>query len=99
MLEGAYRAEEAYNKGQYRALEGIPVAVKDNIDVHEEGGTGPFTTAGTSALLGHLPAYEGSLYHSTFRTYGALFSGKTTMSELCLGTASRNSLHGTPLNP
>ncbi len=43
-------AEEAYQRGQFRAIEKIPIGVKDNIDV-----IGFPTTGGTSALIGHMP--------------------------------------------
>ncbi len=71
------------------------MAVKDNIDIFKGGPT----TGGTPALLGHEPLFEGSIWHDYNRKYGVINAGKTTMSELSLGTASKNAMHGTPLNP
>jgi|LauGreDrversion4_2_1035121.scaffolds.fasta_scaffold293967_2 Asp-tRNA(Asn)/Glu-tRNA(Gln) amidotransferase A subunit family amidase len=101
MLEDSYKAEEIYSYGQYRGLEGIPIGVKDNIDIAERGiqGMEVSTTAGTSSLIGHNPGFEGMIWHDYMRKYGVISAGKTNMSELGLGTASKNALHGTPLNP
>lgn len=73
-----------------RPLEGVPIAVKDNIDVV---GDGP-TTGGTSGLLGHIPRFEGTLWSWKMRQFGAICAGKTNMSELGLGTTTKNQFYG-----
>ena len=50
MLVQAFKADEAYQKGINRPLEGIPIALKDNIDTMDSP-----TTGGSPALKGHQP--------------------------------------------
>ncbi|MCZ8114768.1 amidase [Silanimonas sp.] len=62
--------------GQLRGpLHGIPVLVKDNIDV-----AGLPTTAGSLALANHVPADDAALVAS-LRKAGAVILGKTNLSE------------------
>ena len=56
-------------------LHGIPVLVKDNIDV-----AGLPTTAGSLALAGHVPPDDAALVAS-LRNAGAVILGKTNLSE------------------
>ena len=60
-------------------LHGIPVLVKDNYDV-----AGLQTTAGSSALLGWIPAKDSSVV-AKLRAAGAIILAKTTMSEWARG--------------
>ncbi len=70
--------------------------MKDNIDVKSPKGDP--VSAGTSALLGHTPRFESSLWRDILRHNGAICAGRTTMAELGLGTASYNQYFGTPRN-
>jgi Asp-tRNA(Asn)/Glu-tRNA(Gln) amidotransferase A subunit family amidase len=60
-------------------LHGIPVLVKDNYDV-----AGLQTTAGSSALLGWVPAKDSTVARK-LRAAGAIVLAKTTMSEWARG--------------
>lgn len=76
-----------------RPWAGVPVAVKDNIDV-----AGFVTTGGTSYLRG--PAAEidaGAVARA--RHLGAVVIGKTNLHELALGVTSNNRAHGPVRNP
>ncbi len=74
--------------GQVRgALHGIPVLVKDNIDV-----AGLPTTAGSLALANHVPADDATLVAS-LREAGAVILGKTNLSEWA-NFRSTNSISG-----
>mmetsp|Transcript_46100 Transcript_46100/g.33894 ORF Transcript_46100/g.33894 Transcript_46100/m.33894 type:complete len:107 (-) Transcript_46100:508-828(-) len=57
MLEDAIVADKNYKSGVARVLEGIPIAVKDNIDTIEAP-----TTGGSAAFLNHKPKYDASLW-------------------------------------
>jgi len=57
------------------SLQGIPIAVKDNIDV-----AGMPTTAGSLALDGHVPA-DDAFVVARAREAGAVLIGKTNLSE------------------
>ena len=68
-------------------LHGIPVLVKDNIDV-----AGLPTTAGSLALTNHVPADDAALVAS-LRKAGAVILGKTNLSEWA-NFRSTNSISG-----
>ncbi|WP_397573718.1 amidase [Silanimonas sp.] len=68
-------------------LHGIPVLVKDNIDV-----AGLPTTAGSLALANHVPADDATLVAS-LREAGAVILGKTNLSEWA-NFRSTNSISG-----
>jgi Asp-tRNA(Asn)/Glu-tRNA(Gln) amidotransferase A subunit family amidase len=75
------------------ALAGIPVVVKDSIDVQ-----GAATTAGTPGLVDNV-AHENAPLVQRLVDAGAMITGKAVMHELSLGCTSNNALHGAPKNP
>jgi len=74
-------------------LAGIPIALKDNIDV-----AGIPTTAGTHAMRAHVPGAHAHVARRLFEA-GALFAGKTAMHELALGITNNNGVFGPCRNP
>ncbi|CAM3580528.1 Amidase domain-containing protein [Bordetella sputigena] len=76
-------------------LHGIPIVVKDNIDV-----LGLPTTAGCAALTHHRPARDAEVVRR-LRDAGAIVLGKANMSELACsnGRYGYSSLGGLTLNP
>lgn len=74
-------------------FDGVPVAVKDEIDMT------PFpTTVGTS-FLGSSPAKEDAAIVARMRAAGALLVGKTNMHEIGINVTGLNPHHGTTRNP
>ncbi len=74
-------------------LEGVPVAVKDELD------QAPYpTTVGTS-FLGKAPAGADATVVARLRAAGALLVGKTNMHELGMGVTGINPHHGAARNP
>jgi Asp-tRNA(Asn)/Glu-tRNA(Gln) amidotransferase A subunit family amidase len=74
-------------------LDGVPVAIKDELDQI------PYpTTAGTS-FLGVSPAPEDSTVVARLRRAGALLIGKTNMNEIGIIPEGFNLHHGTVRNP
>lgn len=89
----ADRADAALRRGVWLGpLHGIPVAVKDNIDV-----AGVPTTCGSAALCGE--AEQDAEIVRRLRAGGAVILGKTAMNELAWGTDSRNGVTGPVGNP
>jgi amidase len=85
--------EERKTKGLRSPLHGIPVAVKDNIDVRDMPSAG-----GTLALAGTLPAQDATVIQR-LRDAGAIVFLKTNMDELALGSQGLSSAGGQTLNP
>ncbi|TAL79565.1 MAG: indoleacetamide hydrolase [Burkholderiaceae bacterium] len=74
-------------------LAGIPIAVKDNIDV-----VGLPCAAGTGALKDRHPANNAGVVSDVLDA-GALVAGKTGMHELAMGVTSNNGVTGAVRNP
>src|SRR5882672_6836791 len=73
-------------------LYGIPIAVKDNIDV-----AGLPTTAGCPAFS-YVPSHDATCV-ARLRTAGAIMIGKTNLDQFATGLVGVRSPYGTPKNP
>ena len=92
--EAALAAEKEIGAGRRRgALHGIPVAVKDNLDM-----AGKPTRAG-SIILGEKAAISDSTAVARLRAAGAIILGKTRMSEFAYSPGSNNDHYGPTRNP
>lgn len=76
-----------------KLLYGIPLVVKDNIDV-----AGVPTTAGTPRLKHHIPQMSSGVWQQ-LNAQGALLFGKTSMHELAYGVTGQCTGSPTALNP
>ncbi|TDC86064.1 amidase [Actinomadura sp. 7K507] len=76
------------------ALHGIPVAVKDLIDM-----TGLPTTCGSASSFGTTRAAEDAEIVTRLRRAGAVIVGKTTLHEFAYGATGDRSVHGPSRNP
>ncbi|HEY0258434.1 MAG TPA: amidase [Lacisediminihabitans sp.] len=93
-LAAAAHAESELATGLDRGpLHGLPVAVKDNIDV-----AGQHTRAG-SVLLGDRPATDDATVVTRLRQRGAVIVGRTNMHELAWGGTTDNPHTGRARNP
>lgn len=77
----------------YRALRGIPIAVKDLFDVE-----GIRTTAGSKFFTDHT-ASQDAFVVGKLRQSGALINGKTNTHEIALGITGNNPHYGAARNP
>ncbi|SDR80088.1 aspartyl-tRNA(Asn)/glutamyl-tRNA(Gln) amidotransferase subunit A [Nocardioides scoriae] len=75
------------------ALAGVPVLVKDNIDV-----AGQTTRAGSEGHDGGLARLDAPVV-SRLRAAGAIVLGRTNMDELAMGASTQTSAHGPTRNP
>jgi aspartyl-tRNA(Asn)/glutamyl-tRNA(Gln) amidotransferase subunit A len=74
-------------------LHGIPVAVKDIIDV-----AGQVTTAGSTLFLNRIAATDAACV-GLLRKAGAVIVGKTVLHEFAYGATGDRSAHGASRNP
>ena len=92
-LAEAKRCEEEIAAGRYRGpLHGMPIAVKDLIDV-----AGTPTTSGSAVPQRH-PAADAPVI-ARLRDAGAIIIGKTNLHEFAFGTTSEESAFGPVRNP
>ena len=93
-LAQAERAERQFESGiDVGPLQGIPLAIKDLIDVE-----GTVTVAGSPALEHAPPAAVDAPAVARLDAAGAVFLGKTTMTELAFSGIGINPKYGTPPN-
>ena len=90
----ARRSDERRQAGQALSdLDGLPIAVKDNLLV-----AGLPATWGSRAFRDHVPAQD-ELPIARLRAAGAVLVGKTNVPELTLEGYTSNALFGTTRNP
>lgn len=93
ILEQASAADEKRTAGDESPLLGVPLAIKDLINVKGES---------CSCASKQLESYK-SLYDATvtakLRSAGAVFAGRTNMDEFAMGSSTENSAFKTTRNP
>jgi aspartyl-tRNA(Asn)/glutamyl-tRNA(Gln) amidotransferase subunit A len=93
-LAQAQASAQRWARGQALGpLDGIPVALKDNIDV-----AGLACTAGTAAMAGRRPTTDAPVWR-TLSQAGAVLLGKLNMHEAALGATTDNAVYGRCINP
>ena len=92
-LADAAAADKHYADGTARALEGIPIGMKDLFATR-----GIRTTAASHMLENFVPEYE-STVSQKFIDSGSVLLGKTNLDEFAMGTFSKTSYFGAPVNP
>ena len=91
--ERARALAQAADQRSVGRLRGVPLIVKDNIEV-----SGIQHTAGTPGLLGYIPAANAAVIDALVAA-GAIIIGKANMHELAFGITSNNSHFGAVRNP
>lgn len=94
VMEEAREADRRRAAGeQLGPLHGVPVLIKDNIDVADYP-----TTAGTPGLEGIYPRGNAPVVQR-LRDAGAIVAGKANLHELAVGGTSQNDRFGHVVNP
>jgi Asp-tRNA(Asn)/Glu-tRNA(Gln) amidotransferase A subunit family amidase len=88
--ESARRHKEGRTSGP---LDGVPVAIKDEVDMV------PYPTTAGTRFLGSSPAQTDSTVAARLRGAGAMLIGKTNMHEIGILPESVNPHHGAVRNP
>jgi mandelamide amidase len=93
VCRAAEAADRCYAAGRLAPLLGVPMAVKDNIDV-----AGLPAAAGTPGLASNRPKCHAVIVERLIAA-GAIVMGKTNMHELAAGVTTNNAFFGTARNP
>ncbi|MCF6369442.1 Asp-tRNA(Asn)/Glu-tRNA(Gln) amidotransferase subunit GatA [Rhizobium halophilum] len=91
--KAARAADERLASGTARALEGIPIGIKDLFATK-----GVHTQACSRILSGFKPPYE-STVTANLRAQGAVVLGKLNMDEFAMGSSNETSCYGPAINP
>jgi Asp-tRNA(Asn)/Glu-tRNA(Gln) amidotransferase A subunit family amidase len=92
-LSAAKESEKAFQKGQPRPLEGVPVAIKDNVFTQ-----GIRTTFGSKLYENFVPDRDAILVER-LKNAGAVILGKTNLPEFGLIGITDNVVFGKTVNP
>jgi Asp-tRNA(Asn)/Glu-tRNA(Gln) amidotransferase A subunit family amidase len=92
-MKSAAAFDSSLKKGSCKLLGGVPVVIKDNIEV-----AGLPATAGTPALKDFVPKKDAPVVQK-LRAAGAIIIGKTNMHELAFGISGYNAAFKTGSEP
>lgn len=92
-LKQAAAADAARSAGQDNDLLGIPVAIKDIINVE-----GQPCTCASKMLEGYVSPYDATV-SAKLRAAGVVFTGRTNMDEFAMGSSTENSSFKVTRNP
>jgi aspartyl-tRNA(Asn)/glutamyl-tRNA(Gln) amidotransferase subunit A len=89
----AAQSDRRIASGDARALEGVPLAIKDLFCTKDVR-----TTAGSRILENFVPPYESTVTENLWNA-GAVMLGKTNMDEFAMGSSNENSWFKPVANP
>lgn len=92
-LSDAAASDARYKDGKTLLLDGMPIAMKDLFATR-----GIRTTAASHMLENFIPEYE-STVSQKFIDAGTVLLGKSNLDEFAMGTFSKTSYFGAPVNP
>ncbi|SFV71665.1 Aspartyl-tRNA(Asn) amidotransferase subunit A @ Glutamyl-tRNA(Gln) amidotransferase subunit A [hydrothermal vent metagenome] len=79
--------------GFERSGEGVPILIKDNIQVKDWA-----VTAGSKILQGYIAPYEATVI-TKLKSKGMMAFGRANMDEFAMGSTTESSFYGATINP
>ncbi|MBR3510644.1 MAG: Asp-tRNA(Asn)/Glu-tRNA(Gln) amidotransferase subunit GatA [Alphaproteobacteria bacterium] len=92
-ISDAQKSDERYANGNSLPLDGMPIAMKDLFATR-----GIRTTAASRMLENFIPEYESTVSQKLIDA-GTVLLGKANLDEFAMGTFSKTSFFGAPVNP
>lgn len=92
-ISDAAATDKRIAAGEMRTLDGIPIEMKDLFATR-----GIRTTAASRMLENFVPEYESTISQK-FIDSGSVLLGKSNLDEFAMGTFSKTSFFGAPVNP
>ena len=89
----AEKSDQVRASGEYGLLEGLPIAVKDNILI-----SGHYATCGSNILKGFKSPYSATVVER-LKNEGIVPLGRTNMDEFAMGSTCEYSAYGPTRNP
>ena len=93
-LEGAKQADTRIQNNTHTSLTGIPLGVKDLINVKDI----PMTCA-SKILTGYISSYNATVIQKLIRNEGMPHLGKLNLDEFAMGSSNETSYYGIVRNP
>ncbi|MGL4562982.1 MAG: Asp-tRNA(Asn)/Glu-tRNA(Gln) amidotransferase subunit GatA [Brevinema sp.] len=93
-LEGARLADERIEKNNHTKLTGIPLGVKDLINVK-----GIPTTCASKIMTNYIATYDATVITKLIRNEGMPHLGKLNLDEFAMGSSNETSYYGSVRNP